>query len=114
MEKSVLDYVVKKTKELIEAPTCSQETKEAATSWLESIGTDKQEAETKKYIEELKEDIMPIDTLIHFASSHEGKQYFGEETANHIAKHAKEIKDAGAKYCDCPACKAVEAILEKV
>ena len=26
---------------------------------------------------------------------------------------AKEIKAAGAKFCDCPACAAVEAILEK-
>lgn len=114
MEKNVLDYVIKKTKDLIEAPTCSKETKEAAIAWLQAVGTEYEETETKKYIAELKEDIMPIDTLINFASSNEGKQYFGEETANHIVEHAKEIKAAGAKYCDCPACQAVEAILEKI
>ena len=27
--------------------------------------------------------------------------------------HAKEIKAGGAKYCDCPACAAAEAILAK-
>ena len=30
-----------------------------------------------------------------------------------LAEHGKEIKAAGAKYCDCPACAAVEAILSK-
>ena len=38
---------------------------------------------------------------------------FGEEKAKDVAAHAKEIKAAGAKYCDCPACAAVEAILDK-
>ena len=28
-------------------------------------------------------------------------------------KKELELKAAGAKYCDCPACQAVEAILEK-
>lgn len=114
MDKKVIAFMEEKTKELIAAPTCSKETCEAANAWLQAIGTDNEEVETQKYIEKLKEDIMPIDTLIDFASSKEGKEYFGEETANNIVTHAKEIKGAGAKYCDCPACKAVEAILEKV
>lgn len=29
------------------------------------------------------------------------------------AEHARRIKAAGAKYCDCPACAEAEAILEK-
>ena len=33
--------------------------------------------------------------------------------AKNVAAHGKEIKAAGAKYCDCPACMAVAAILEK-
>ena len=56
---------------------------------------------------------MPIDTLISFAQSEEGKTCFGEDTATGIAAHAKEIKAAGAKYCDCPACAIVAEILEK-
>ena len=76
-------------------------------------GTDAQAAETRRYIQELEADIMPIDTLISFAQSEEGKTYFGEDTATGIAAHAKEIKAAGAKYCDCPACAIVAEILEK-
>ena len=37
---------------------------------------------------------------------------FGADAPN-VAKHGEEIKAAGAKYCDCPACAAVEAILSK-
>ncbi len=56
---------------------------------------------------------MPIDGLIAFADSEAGAQVFGAEKAKAVASHAKEIKAAGAKYCDCLACAAVEAILEK-
>lgn len=113
MDKKVLDYVVEKTHALMDAPTCSKETKAAAESWLEAVGTDAEAAETQKYIAELEADIMPIDQLIHFAGSEQGKALFGEEKAAGIVVHSQEIKAAGAKYCDCPACQAVEAILEK-
>ena len=111
MDKEVLGYVVEKTKELIAAATCSSETREAAQAWLDAVGTEGEAAETKKYIEELEADIMPIDNLIGFAES-DGSQVFGAAAPN-VAAHAKEIKAAGAKFCDCPACAAVEAILEK-
>ena len=113
MNKEVLDYVVEKTHELIDAPTCSSEAREAAKAWLDALGTDAEAAETKKYIDELEADIMPIDTLISFSESEGGSQCFGADAAKNIAAHAKEIKAAGAKYCDCPACVAVAAILEK-
>ena len=69
--------------------------------------------ETEKYLAELEADIMPIDNLIAFAESEGGAKVFGEEKTKEVAAHAKEIKAAGAKYCDCPACAAVEAILSK-
>lgn len=112
MGKEVLDFVIGKTNELMNAATCSKETKDAAQAWLDAVGTDNDAAETKKYIAELEEDIMPIDTLISFAESDAGASVFGDAAGN-VAAHAKEIKAAGAKYCDCPACAAVEAILEK-
>lgn len=48
MDKKVLDYVVEKTHELMNAPSCSKEAKQAAQNWLDAIGTDNQLAETKK------------------------------------------------------------------
>lgn len=113
MDKKVLDYVVEKTHELMDAFSCSAETKAAAQSWLDAVGTEQEAEETKKYIAELEADIMPIDSLIGFAESDGGMQYFGADAAKNVAAHAKEIKAAGANYCDCPACAAVAAILEK-
>lgn len=98
------------------APSCCGELKTAAQIWLDVVGTEKETAETKKYIDELKADILPIDNLIGFAESDAGIQVFGADAAKNIAAHAKEIKAAGAKYCDCSACSAcaaVAAILDK-
>lgn len=114
MEKSVLEFVREKTKDLMEAPSCSNEAKEAAQAWLDAAGTEKEAEETKRYIAELEEDIVTVDGLIAFANSEAGAKVFGgEEAAKAVAAHGEEIKKAGAKYCDCPACAAVEAILEK-
>lgn len=113
MNKEVLDYVVEKTHELINASSCSNEAKTAAQSWLDSVGTQEEAAETKKFMDELKADVVPIDMLIGFAESDDGIRIFGADTAKNIAGHAKKIKSAGAIYCDCPACSAATAILEK-
>ena len=99
MTENVKTYVTEKTKELIAATACSAEAKEAANAWLEAVGTEKEAEVTKNYIAELEEDIMPIDGLIAFAGSDMGAKVFGDA--------------AGAKYCDCPACAACEAILAK-
>lgn len=113
MTQEVLKFAKEKTLALMEAATCSRETKEAAQKWLDALGTDAQEEETKRYVAELEADIMPIDQLIGFAGSDQGKAYFGEETAAGIVAHAEEIKAAGAKYCDCPACLIVGELLAK-
>ena len=102
MSKETLEYVVAKAKELIAAPSCSAEAKEAAQAWIAAVGTDKQAEETKKFIAEME------------AESDAGAKVFGgAEKAKGVAEHGREIKAAGAKYCDCPACVAVEAILSK-
>lgn len=113
MDQNVKDYVAQKAKELIAAPSCCKEAKDAAQNWLDALGTDREAEQAKKLIAELEEDIMPIDSLIAFAGSETGAQLFGQEVAKNIEAHGKELKAAGAKYCDCPACAAAEAILEK-
>ena len=114
MEQKVLEFVKEKSRELIQAQTCCAEGRAMAKAWLEAVGTEKEAAETQRYIDELKADIMPIDQLIGFAGSEAGMKYFGEDTAKNIVAHAEEIKAKGAKYCDCPACAAVEVILKKL
>ena len=113
MEKEILTFVEEKTRELMTAPSCCAELKAAAQAWLDAAGTVKEQEETKKYIAELEADIMPVDGLIGFAESEAGAQVFGPEKTKEVAAHGREIKAAGAKYCDCPACAAAEAILAK-
>ena len=112
MSAKQLDEVVHKTQELIKTPTFCQELKEMAEQWLKSVGSENEALMTQQYMAELKEDIMPIDNLIAFASSKDGQIYFGESKAKEIVRHSQEIQAQGAQYCDCPACAIVEDILK--
>lgn len=105
--------VIAKVRELMNAPSCCAEAKAACQSWLDAIGTEKEAEQAGNLIAELEEDIMPIDGLIAFADSEAGVRVFGQEKAAQVAAHARKIRDAGAKYCDCAACAAVEQILER-
>lgn len=112
MDAKVRDEMIEKSRELILAATCSAEAKAAAKRWIKAAGTAEEPQETERYIRELEADIMPIGNLIAFAQSEKGKAYFGPD-AEGIAAHAQAIQAAGGRYCDCPACTAVAAILEK-
>ena len=67
-------------------------------------------AQTQAYLQELEEDLVTVDELIAFAQSAAGRQVFGPEAAN-VAAHGRALKEAGARFCDCPACQAAAAIL---
>ena len=113
MKQETLNFVKEQTAALIAAPSCSAEAKAATEKWLAAVGTAEEAEATKAYVAELEADIMPIDGLIAFAGSDAGVGVFGAELAKNILAHAEEIKAAGAEYCDCPACAACKAILEK-
>ena len=113
MTQDVREYISEKVNELIHADSCCAEAKEAGKNWLASVGTDKEAEAWKTLIAELEEDIMPIEGLIAFAASEDGARVFGEEAAKGVLAHAEAVKASGAKYCDCAACAACEAILEK-
>ncbi|MGM9519827.1 MAG: molecular chaperone Hsp90 [Phascolarctobacterium sp.] len=113
MEKLVLDFVITKTNDLLAAPSACQEVKAAANAWLAAVGTAKEAEETAKYIAELQADIMPIYGLIAFGETELAMQIFGAQGVKRLKTHAQELKASGAKYCDCPACAACKAILDK-
>jgi hypothetical protein len=114
MNKETVTFVTAKTNELLATPMVYAGLKETAQAWLAAVNTAKESDATKKYIADLKECITPIDGLIAFAESAHGAQILGTEGAKKMAAHAKEIKADGAKYCDCPACAAALAIVEKL
>ena len=114
MKQDVKEYVIQKLNEMTSIPYCCAEAKAAAAHWMNALGTDKEAEQTAKLFAELEDDLLPIDGLVAFAGSEAGVKVFGgEEGAQKEIFRAKERKAAGAKYCDCPACAAALAILDK-
>lgn len=113
LDQKAKDFFTEKVNDLIAAPSCCAEAKVAGQAWLDAVGTDGEAVASKALVEELEVDITPIDGLIGLLGSDTGVQLFGEDTAKAMLAHAEEIKAAGAKYCDCPACTACEAILDR-
>ena len=113
MDQNVRTYVEQKVKEMISAHSCCAEAKAAGQSWLDALGTEREDEQTRALIAELEQDIVTVDGLIAFAGSEAGAKVFGEEMAGKVKAHGEELKEAGAKYCDCPACAAVAATLEQ-
>lgn len=95
---------VKATDELLQN-YCYAGLKETAEKWL------KEEATDDEYIAVLKDSIVPVDGAIAFFKTDDALAKFGAETVKKFGAHMQEIKEAGAKYCDCPACtKALEIL----
>lgn len=101
------------TADLLAAPSACKEIKEAAQNYLDAVGKEGEAEAAKAYVAELEADIMPIDGLIAFAESDMGAKVFGADGVKNVLIHAKERKEAGEKYCDCLACAACEALLNK-
>ena len=112
MNENKRKFIEEKTKEVLAAPSCCPELKEMAQKWLDAENTQEETEVTKEYLQELSEDVLPIDSLIGFASSEHGAEVFGEEKAKEMVAAAKKAKEAGTKYCICPACTAGGAILD--
>ena len=72
------EEVIKKVHELIEAPSCCAEAKEAGNNFIKALGTQGEHDAAKALIKELNEDVTSVDGLIAFAESDNGKAFFGE------------------------------------
>ena len=97
--------------ELMEAPTCCEELKNACKKYFDSIGTDSEQENLEELIKEVKEDINTIDDTIEFMKSDRALKMLGEETRNMLLEKSLKAKENGAKYCDCPACAVAEKII---
>ena len=102
MTEDTRKFVEEKTKEILNAGSCCPELKEMAEKWLAAEGTTDEKAVTEAYLQELSEDVLPIDAEV-----------FGAEQAKSMAEAGKASKANGGKYCICPACSAGGAILDK-
>lgn len=113
MDKELFDYTAQKVDELLAAASSSQETRDAAQGWKDAIasGADA-DAATAELLDIIDRHHTTIDELIGFAQG-AAKDIMGEDVAAGMLAHALEIKEQGAKYCDCAACTAAHALLAK-
>ena len=107
-------FIADKVKKLLAAEYCCDELVKAGEDWLASRGTDRFDEKTRRLITELKEGIMPIDELIRNCESQRPDWFSSKEEAEELLRHARSIKAAGDKYCDCEACTLAQDILERL
>lgn len=113
MENAERGYIVEKVKEVMAAPSCCPELKDAAQKYLDALDTAEEKEAAKVLLAELEEDVQDIDSTMAFFCSDAGKAYFGEERAAEMVEAAKKVKENGGTTCFCPACSAGQAILNK-
>ena len=89
---------------MVASPSCCPELKTVGAEWLAAFGTEREKAASQKLIAELQADVLEVDQVLAFFASPEGQKLFGAEKAAKMAQHMREVKAAGGKYCDCPAC----------
>ena len=108
----IREALAEKTRKLIAIDWTYAPLKEAAQKWLDTMedGEANKEA-TKAYVAALEEGLETVDDLYAFAASPAAKEHFGDGAEAFLA-HAKELKESGAKYCDCDACKLAAEILK--
>ena len=112
-QKAIRTRLAEKTRALIEVPHTYQPLKDAAQKWLDTMEDGQANAEaTKEYVALLEESLLTVDDIVAFTGSPEAKNVFGDQLPQFQA-HAKELKESGAKYCDCDACKLAKEILDE-
>ena len=104
--------IIEQVKNLAAAPSCYAPLKALAEEWLKAVGTPEEKALSAKLVAELEADVQTIDEVIELFGSEAGRKAVGAEAAANMLAHFKEVKAAGGKWCDCPACKAGRAILD--
>lgn len=106
------ESIVAKVKEMLAAPSCCPELKEAGQKYLDSLGTDGQKEAAEMLIAELKDDVCRLADVREFFASPAGEAVFGKEQAAQMTAIADEKLAQGETVCFCGACQAGHALLQ--
>jgi len=101
MDKQTL---LKKIWDMAFSPSCYPDLREATKNYFSVLGTPNEKIAAQNFLDELKKDVEPIDTLLIFAHSNRAIEMFGAERAKIFAANADALKASGAKWCNCRAC----------
>ena len=106
------DELLRIVSEMINAPSCCPELKAAGKKYLAAVRTPGEKAAGAALLAEVKEDLSTVEHLIEFCDSPLGAKILGAERAKAMGAHGREVKAAGGKWCDCPACACCVKILD--
>ncbi len=104
--------ILAKIDELLDAPSCCAELKEAAKNYLDAAGTGRQKEAADAFVSELGEDVQDLADTRAFFASEMGAKVFGPEKAKEMTAMADAKLAAGETVCFCAACRAGKAILD--
>ena len=104
--------LMKVCEELISNPPCCKELQEAGRKWLDSVGTETEHDAAEALVKELEEDVNTIDDTIAFFSSPFAKEHIPKDVAEKLLNESIAAKEAGAKWCNCPACTRGAVLME--
>ncbi len=116
MDKETFDFVAERAEVLATADTSKQATKDAARAWQEAVAADSSDAAVQQATDALLDVLegrpTTIDGVIAFSQG-PAVEIMGEQAAAEMLARQQERKAAGAKFCDCPSCKAASEVLAK-
>ena len=104
---------IAKVQEMIDAPSCCADLKEAGKAYLAAVGTDKEAEAQAALVAEMKEDVCAIDDVMAFFASEAAAQIFGKEGAQEKLAAAQAAKAQGEDTCICGACQAGKTLLKE-
>lgn len=114
MDKETLDFAAEKVDAMLSAGSASADTKAAARAWKDAIANGQDpDAATNALMDAITVRQTTVDSVLQLAKSDMGKRLFGEEGAAQMAAHELARKKAGAKWCDCAACRPCHELLAK-
>ena len=116
MDKELYDYVAERADILVDSPSSTQVTKDAAQAWKDAMAQDNGEAAfeaaTNDLLDILEGRPTTIDEVILFTQG-PAKEMLGEQVAANLYAMQTQRKEQGAKYCNCPSCTAASELLGK-
>lgn len=116
MDKATFEYVSAKVDEIEGAFSASKATKAACAEWRAAVASEGADADaaTTKLADEISAHQTTIDDNIRFMQSDIAAQIYGEETAAQRLTQEQARKAAGARFCDCVACRPCHELLAKL
>lgn len=91
------DFIVEKVKEVLAAPSCCPELKDAAQKYLAALDTADEKAAGKILIAELEEDVQSIDDTLAFFCSDAAKRFLARRQRRTWRKPREKLKRQGPK-----------------